>query len=479
MANEPEQKHNEDLKHYFGFPDAAYESDMSDLFLETAEFKGLKSGDSKAGNFVVVGVKGSGKTAICRHLSETRSSLLRLVDEQHRLVNVHAGKLGKYPQEVESVLLNWIFGILIQEIVTNPNRFSGAGVKLAKQLLPQMADYLKQLAKGVKLKGGVGVGPELELDFEKMFDATKFKFSEFRVDRYIEPLTKCFEQSPALLLFDDIDEIFMGADEKTYPTFIEGLIRAAKTINLKFQNRIHFLVFLKYGTFRSFFERPRDYEKVGSYITVLQWTEAELERVLAKRIAKRIGISEKRPTDEICSRVFKAETSSSIRQIRKFLFDRCQGPRDVITFCNKAVVAVGKPEIALDTLRKCETQFSEEKLIQIYEEYGYTYPDIHELIRLCFKGAKPEYDASPFRDFVANKVLAFDKAIARFAQEDYFANADTDEMILLLYRVGFIGYVLAKDDPPIFVLSHPGLEDLLEARSYFIHPAYRKYLHIT
>src|SRR2546427_3909524 len=257
MVSAQEVKRSEDWENYFGFPDAAFESDLPNVFYPTVDYESLALETGKSGKFVVAGVKGSGKTAICRHIAQTTPSSLRwLVDEQNRIVNVYADKLGRYPQEVESVLLNWSFAYLTREILRTPSQFSGGGVRLVQKLLPQVTEYLKRIVRGTKVKGTLGIGPEVEFDFDKLFDATKFNFSDFKIDRYVEPLSRCFEQSPALILFDDIDELFMGADTPTYPTFVEGLLRAAKTVNLRFKGRIHFLVFIKYGTFRRFFERP-------------------------------------------------------------------------------------------------------------------------------------------------------------------------------------------------------------------------------
>jgi hypothetical protein len=53
---------------------------------------------------------------------------------------------------------------------------------------------------------------------------------------------------------------------------------------------------MKYGIFRAFYEKPLDYEKVRSFIGVLKWSEEELERMLARRIADRLAL-EKDPTD--------------------------------------------------------------------------------------------------------------------------------------------------------------------------------------
>jgi hypothetical protein len=463
------------LKTYFGYSDAADEPNLGELFYETVDFADLKLGSSENGHFIVAGPKGSGKTAICRYIGErSPHALLWRADNQLPFLNVHAKDLGGYPSEIEAVLLNLILSELTKRIITRSEGLPQGGVNLAKELLPQLADHFKALIRAtkVKVKG-------FEWDLEKILESGKVKFTQFSVDRYIAPLRKCFEKTPALILFDDIDDIFLGADTEVYRVFVEGLIRAAKTINLRFGRHIHFLVFLKYGVFRSFYEEPHDYDKLKQYILVLQWNEQELERMLAKRVASHFGLLLDDEPWKICAKVFRPATKQGVEAIRRYLFERCSsGPRDVIDFCNKAVFRAGIPEITLATLKHCETEFSREKLIQIHQDFGDTYPRLHKLIEKCFEGIQSSIGAKEFRDFVATKVLGKEKVATAFQKERYFETANVNQIIQILYTVGFLGYVLGGGKAPTFVLEDPGGEDLLDADSYVIHTAYRKALRI-
>jgi hypothetical protein len=90
-------------------------------------------------------------------------------------------------------------------------------------------------------------------------------------------------------------------------------------------------------------------------------------------------------------------------------------------------------------LKECEDQFSRDKLTQIYEDYGYTYPDIHELIKKCFQGAKAKFGNQEFRDFMLTRILGDQKVAGLFGKHSYFEKAGMDEMIQVFYTVGFIG----------------------------------------
>jgi hypothetical protein len=475
MPNGKQREDNWNLRNFFGFDDAAEEKDLTTLFIRTPEFEEIKIDRKDQGTCVITGLKGTGKTAICRYLGSTSAhSLLWRVDNEKRFLNVHASKLGSYPPEVESVLLNLILAELSQQIINNPTKFPSDGVAAIKALRPKIAEHFVSFLKKGKIKAKF-----VEWDLQKVFDAGKSQFTQFGIESYLEPLRKCFSVKPALVLFDDIDDIFLGADTSTYPTFVEGLARAAKTINLALGHHLHFLVFLKYGVFRAFYEKPRDYEKVRNYISVLKWNEEELERLLVRRIAERLHLDHDQDPAVIWAKIFRP-SGSSAKDIRRFLFDRCAGgPRDVIHYCNRAVEFAKKPEITMGTLQECEAQFSRDKMTQIYEDYGYTYPDVHDLIKMCFQGSKPTFTNKQFRDFVFLEIIGKQKVADVFGDYSYFERADVDQMIQILYTVGFIGYVSPESGQEVYVLADPRGKDLFDAPKYSIHPAFRKALRVA
>lgn len=262
MANGKQQDNSADYRNYFGFDDAADEKNLAKIFVQTPEFKDIKLPPKDTGHVVITGLKGTGKTAMCRYIASTvPHSLVWRVDNEKRFLNVHAKELGSYSPEVESVLLNLILTEISRQILTEPDKFPAQGVANIKALQPKIVDHFVAFLKKGKVKAKF-----VEWDLEKVFQSGKSRFTQFGIEPYIEPLRKCFSTKPGLVLFDDIDDIFLGADTETYPTFVEGLARAAKTINVAFGHQLNFLVFLKYGIFRTFVEKPRDYEKVRNHI---------------------------------------------------------------------------------------------------------------------------------------------------------------------------------------------------------------------
>jgi hypothetical protein len=107
-------------------------------------------------------------------------------------------------------LLNLILAEVSQQILSEPERFPTQGVAAVKALQPKIADHFLAFLKKGKVKAKF-----VEWDLEKVFESGKRKFTQFGIEPYIEPLKKCFPTKPALILFDDIDDIFLGADTET------------------------------------------------------------------------------------------------------------------------------------------------------------------------------------------------------------------------------------------------------------------------
>lgn len=472
-------------KDYLGNIDARYEERL-DLYVDTGILSTIKWGDKATGHCVIVGAKGTGKTATCEHIrteSEKACALIWRVDDRHRFMSVHVSDLGEYPPEVESVLLNVILTRLVDYVRDNKERFpeeAKAALSKLDSIAPKLKKHFGNLVRGTTFSAG-----PIEWDFGKILaePSAASSFTSFDVNEYIEYLKPCFAKNRILVLFDDIDDVFLGADKPGYTTFVEGLIRAARTLNLEFKDAVHFLVFMKYGVYRTFFDRPRDYDKVKSYILVLRWSEEDLERMLARRIAKKLNIEEKEKHWQVWAKLFYPTKKTSIDALREYLVERCpSGPRDLIDFVNRAIEQFERLKITLEDIIDREAGFSESKITGIYQDYGYTYPDVHHLIRNCFSSQKgrqiqARYSREEFEDFVFD-IKTDPKLPDRVKQSDYFLLAHVIDLIRIFYTVGLIGYEHHMGDRVSFVLDDPKGDNLRDADFYVIHKVFWKALGI-
>jgi hypothetical protein len=480
-------------KNYLGILDAHFEK-RPDLFFDTGVLSSLKWKNNDSGYFIIVGAKGTGKTAICEFISKESAeegNLVWRVDEQHRFINGRVTDLGEYPAEIEAILLNLILGHLINIVKENEKSFGDTAktaLKLLNEtLLPKIQKRFKEYldsTTGVTV-GGVG------WNFEKILSSkSKMIFTNFNIDEYVNALKPCFDKRKIVILFDDVDDVFLGADKREYSAFVEGLIRAARTINLEFENSIHFLVFLKYGVYRSFFDRPNDFDKVKDYILELKWTEENLESMLAKRIADKININEKRKPWQFWGEVFHPKTKESIDRAKKYLIERCpSGPRDLIDFTNRAIESAQRLKITHKDIESCETGFSEARITAIHQDYGSTYRDIHLLVKNAFSkqpksaknswAIKARYSQKEFKDLAyAIRISEHINNVFENAEHEYYRMANPNDLIRIFYTIGFIGYKLPGAKYERFVLDDPKGDELTNAESYAIHKVFWKALGI-
>jgi len=466
----------EDLTFFFGHPDATFDKGkMKPFFLPNRTLlDSLKYGARGAGKFIVVGQKGSGKTALARYLAETtKSKLVWNLNVREPFFSRSVGQLGAYESEIELVLVNLILSSLANLVMARKSDFSEAATKnLERNLHVSLAEHFQKVLKASKVKTRF-----FELDLDLVLKAEKTAFVDYGADKYAESLGLCFSEKPGLILLDDIDDLFLGAEQEGYGRFVEGLCRAARTINTVFEERIHFLIFLKYGVFRLFFDSPKDYDKLRPFITLLEWDRQGLEDALRKRVRTRFP---KYTGDDPLEAVMPNHRPEEVKEVLDFFIRLCAGgPRDVIDLGNRAIELAGEPVLRPENLAKAEEGFSRERLNLLHSEYGFRYPRIQELVEMCFSGRPAEWTRANLLKFLEIDVLGNGRTSRAFDKVEYFLTATPERLLKHLFSVGFLGYTVGGAADPVFVLRDPNGSALGKATRFVVHPAYRHTLGCT
>src|SRR5882672_3059213 len=85
-----------ELEHYFGQADARNNS-SADIIADhlTRKYESiLKKGTRDAGKSVIVGIKGSGKTALRRHIEQEKEAIVWNLDVDHGFMKLDVGDLN-------------------------------------------------------------------------------------------------------------------------------------------------------------------------------------------------------------------------------------------------------------------------------------------------------------------------------------------------------------------------------------------------
>lgn len=457
---------------YFGFSDAADETNLKQYFVRSSVYEEVKKGKKKTGIFVVHGVKGAGKTAICNML-QMENEDKQLVLKIDKTFGFDVRDINANSAAFEGLMLTLLLAELVQTIEDHEDDFSSQAMKKAASSTTKFKAFISRIPSAIKVKAG-----PLELDPSKLLEHVA-KFTRFDIGEYLDSLTPVLQEHQAYILLDDIDDVFAGADRN--PDFVEGLLRAAKEINKVFGNMIHCVVFLKFGVFKLFFENAKEYDKLRDYISSsISWGKSELTRLLAVRIRQKHN---KPAIEDGAAWALEFDAKSGLEKIQDYIVSRCiSGPRDLIVYCNMAKERAGANKITMEDVEAVDDVYSKEKLATLNRDFGRTYPQISDFVQQLFSGEKQVYSNEALVKFLTERVISRATELKSvFKEAEYLQFATKERLIELLYSIGFIGFRRTKTSTLEFVITNPnpGSQVLYKAAEYRIHHAYKKYLNLT
>ena len=282
-----------DYRNVFGYPDAGRATDdaiLADHLDQDAESH-LKINDRPNGRSIVVGIKGCGKTDLRRYIetSDQAKALVLNLNCDTGYFSLDTTKISMKSGRIKNALALQLLGVF-SEVIPN----SGTRAENAKKALKRAA--------GSALQVGKQLGLAVELDFKfAQVDLSKLAGSEHtgfvkdQWDQMRHEVTSGLASSNerGYILIDDVEDVFPGIEANA--DFLEGLARAVVEMNDALGNRLHVLLFVKYGIWRYWFDHQREYDKVSSDIQMISWDSQALVDLIAKRIAGRFGLEPDSP----------------------------------------------------------------------------------------------------------------------------------------------------------------------------------------
>lgn len=340
------------LRPMSSFGDVAAEEDsVLDYFLTTDAAKRLARNEA----FLVLGRKGSGKTALVRHFSEGAAvGLAKPLGLRGYPWTVHATRIDLGASPIEAYVSSWRYLIAVQMaslvLAAGYGSASAEGAALARFLeenyggiTPEIAVILRpsalKLSKlsfeptvlGNKL-GGIALerpnnsmGLELDALSQSILKATL----SLATKAGIEALT---------LHFDELDQGLSQLDDNRKIMLI-GLILAARSIRLDARNeatRVNAVVYLRSDIWGQL--EFSDKNKISQSLAInLEWSSQSLLELINNRISAKLGdgVSWDNVIDEGLIRGSQSKWSHVLA--RTFL-----RPRDVIKFLNAALAEAKK-----------------------------------------------------------------------------------------------------------------------------------------
>lgn len=474
----------------FGSPAAERDSDLLDCFVNSETYQNLKL----AKKTIILGNRGSGKSALFRKLAEEKSKgniIIQLAPEDYSY-ELMSGILKKETegswakQGAYSAAWKYLIYITIMKEICRGSK------KIKRGPEARIYNYLRDNHAGTDTNPiGILISYIKRLEGFKVgaYEAS-IKTRELRKLynlEEIEPLIKDIEEicgkKNAIILIDELDKGWDASEDAI--SFVAGLFQASVSINNKLK---HVRVYISlrrelYDNIPSLYE---DAQKVRDIIETIEWDEPKLLELISRRIMKIVpnlsGDKFEKAWEECFAEILDYRRTKSFN----YIIDRTlYRPREIIQFCNEIVDHARQDKetnlpFNYQQIAKAEYFFSESRLKDICAEYRFQYPGLQSIME-TFRGqsyniSREELEAHLLR------IIVEEIPVAQQAR-NWCMVFDPDKLIDILWGVGFIraqavgGIKARRRSGSAYLGSHQvSLLNLRNINRFHIHPMFRSYL---
>jgi energy-coupling factor transporter ATP-binding protein EcfA2 len=464
----------------FGSDDAerdAKDGFLNKVFLKTTLYSRVSNGKRE----LVIGRKGSGKSALCLTLKNTlegdgRNTVL-VTPKSLSLPKIQQLKVNSISKE-EAYILSWKYVLLVKvaiEILSITKQLKSPMVGRSKILLAEIDFFLTangEMQKSIwqkdvrllspfsglsKFSAKVGI---FEAGFESSQKNTQVDTAEIleKFEGKVEELLKVVDQVNLVVLIDKIDEVWNSTEESEL--MIIGLINAIHTLNSCLQ-KTSILLFLRSDIYDSL--RFNDGDKIRTPEERITWSDRDLKQLITTRgkVSAELDIEN---IDSLWRLFFEEEVEHE--DSFKYILNRTlKRPRELIQFCNLALTMAqdnGHQKILQKDVLSAEGQYSNWKLNDLASEFLVQYPYLKDVLTL-FQG----FRASFAKNELDSRYQETQKKLTRIYPELH--SSSSNSIIQTLFNIGFLGAkingneIYFYDDSKIILPQH---------ESIVVHPAF-------
>lgn len=448
---------------YFGKDDAETDFKSSGLlqgsFLKTTIYEDIKSRKKS----LVIGRKGSGKSALClmlrKELSSEDKTYVCLVTPDA----ISADEIRQFQMngvnEQQSKKLVWRYIFLVQickfllEVVRNRNDWSSSADNSNWSNEPDLEHALKKVRTFLVENNEVD-DLNFQENFWKIISRIKTKFTLKAFDqsaeiesssencegqnfdskleflaKYLEKILQSFTQYKFYILVDKVDEIW--DNDTSSDKMVIGLLMAAKQINEIYDNAFC-TIFLRADIYEQlqFFDK----DKLRGDEVAVTWTPEKLPEIIlerAKSSTKNKQIQSINFWSEYFPQKINTEKTSDF-----ILSHTLMRPRDIIQLCNLCVDTArreGSQVVEAKHITQAIDVYSNWKLNDLIGEYIINYPFLNDLI-ILFSNTSYVVPRQRFENVFERVRTALEERYS-----DYRRYLSVDTTFNILYGIGFLG----------------------------------------
>jgi hypothetical protein len=432
------------LRKFETFGDVAAEDDaVLDYFLSTNAVERIEEREA----FLVLGRKGTGKTAIVRYLTEgNRRPLSKALNLRGYPWNVHGSRIDHGASDIEAYVSSWRYLIAVELatlVMAHPQGSTNADAKPLRQFLtdnyggtnPDLADILRpdklrlekfSLAPSVM---GNQIGsvtlhrPNADHRFGLELNALSSS-----ILAAVETVAAKVKLDALSLHFDELDQGLSGFDEQRFKMLI-GLVLAARDIKRSGEREygaINPVVYLRTDLWDDL--QFSDKNKISQTLAFhLEWTPQTLRDLIETRLRARL--SPNVSWDDIAEEGLMRGSQTKWNHILARTFLR---PRDVIRFLNTTLARA--KERADDPLR-----FTNEDIVNSREDYSsYLKQELDDEICPHWSQWEEALQACSAISTITFERSEFEKEYER--RQSARNKASVEEALEFLYRFSVVGY---------------------------------------
>lgn len=472
---------------FFGRDDA--ETDIAEGgllregFLPTAAYQAAR----KASKHLIIGRKGSGKSAICRTLA--MSAEPGLVTALVTPDKVSADEIRRFtldgipPEMAKAQMWRYILAIQIaRHLVDHAGKAHGkAKLESVKALrtflatngeldLPRQKFYeiIKKLktsisleAFGVKASFDAGTVPEAE----GTRTSGRLDVVEKSIQQVITDLACPKDHPRLLLLVDQLEDVWSDHDESD--TLVVGLLHANRNVASSFPG-VSCVIFLRSDIYDPL--QFTDKDKQHTDEKRVDWNAARLLELIHTRAE--VSLGRKISDAELWGGIFPAETAG-IPTGDYLVRHTLRRPRDIIQLCNACKdVADDKDHAVISPGDMAEAiqQFSDWKLKDLSNEYLANHPFLDGLF-----AAFQDFGYVITRSALDRRLqIPLDILGRRFPERAQILT--TDGVLDVLYEVGFLG--VRRNEHVVYTYDQSGRIRPTDIE-FHVHPCFRPALRAT
>jgi energy-coupling factor transporter ATP-binding protein EcfA2 len=463
---------------------------LREYFVESESFKRLRDGKKT----VVLGNRGAGKSAIFKMIAEyeanRHASVIELAPEDYSyellresLKSESQGSWAK--QGAYAAAWKYLIYVLAMKRATKEHQ---GGLK--KGAASRVYSYLRDNHANVELSPigtlvsyltrleGVKVGP-VEASLKTRELQKLYRLEE--IEHLLDDLDEICRTRRITFLVDELDRGWDASEDAV--AFVAGLFAAAMAINQRTAN-IRVLVSLRRELYEQIPSLYEDAQKVRDTLETIEWDEAQLLELIARRIAYSASETQSLQPSERWSAVFADTLEYRGNKSFNYMVDRTlYRPREMILFCtearDEALKRGTRPPLNYKTISGAEYRYSEGRLKDIAAEYRFEFPGLDTVFE-TFRGLKHTLSRDEL-EMHCLEIVTGERKIAKDAQ--WAADLDPDRLIEILWRVGFLraravgGEKARRRSGSSYLGPHqvPGL-NLGELKFFHVHPMFRQFL---